>query len=708
MVEAMIKAEEQPLILVADDDEMQRFLMGESLEAEGFRVELVADGAAAVDRSEALRPDVVLLDVVMPGMDGYAACAALRAHPGGDQLPIVMVTGQDDLDSIARAYDAGATDFIAKPLNWTLLRHRIRYVCRAGSTLKQLKASEARLAEAQRIAQLGSWEWSAGDTRLQCSGEVLRIFGIPGEDDNPSLSSLLDPVHPDDRRDFESALASLDPSKPTLVTEFRLKAGDGSDRMIATHARLDDDLTDGYQTVKGTFQDVTERHLAEARLYHLAHHDSLTGLPNRSLFQDRLGQALHGARREGTEAAAFCVDIYKFKDINDTFGHNLGDRLLQHIAARLQNEIRGADTVARLSGDEFAIAQIGLMQPSGAERLSHRLLSALNKPFHVDGQELFVEGCIGVAIGPHDASEPEQLLIKADMALHRAKADGPGTCSFFEGGMDIAFRNRKTVESDLRHAVSEGWFELHYQPQVDVDSGVVIGVEALLRLRHPEKGLMMPDKFIDIAEETGMIVPIGTWVLRTACQQAVKWQRQGLPAIRVAVNLSPVQFQEANFSDTIISGLADSGLDPALLEVEITENILIRDTATVIDVLYKLKALGVQIAMDDFGTGYSSLRYLQRFPFDRIKIDRSFINELSGDPDSSAIVGAVIALSKRLNMSTTAEGIETLEQLHYLRDEGCDEAQGYYFGRPMPPADLIDHIEENLSLKPASPCLGVG
>ena len=656
MVETAIRSEDKPVILVADDDEMQRFLMGEALEAEGFRVELVTDGAAAIERVESLRPDVVLLDVVMPGMDGYAACAALRTLPFGEQLPIVMVTGQDDLDSVARAYDAGATDFIGKPLNWTLLRHRIRYIYRAGNTLKQLKASEARLAEAQRIAQLGSWEWTAGNDRVKCSPEVLRIFGLPKMHGDPPLARLLESIHPDDRSGFEGALAGLGRSEPTFAAEFRLNAEEGDDRVVAVHARVDDDPVDGRQALKGTFQDVTERRLAEARLYHLAHHDSVTGLPNRSLFQDRLDQALRRADREGVDAACCSINIHRFKDINDTFGYQIGDQLLQEIAGRLQDEVRGVDTLARLGGAEFAIAQIGIAQPKGAERLAHRVFAALSEPFEIDGQEIFADACIGVAIGPNDANDPEQLLIKADMALHRAKADGPGTCSFFERGMDVAFRDRKSVELDLRQAISEGWFELHFQPQISIDREAVVGAEALLRLRHPKKGLMMPNSFISIAEETGLIVPIGSWVLRTACQQAMIWQHHGLPPIRVGVNLSPMQFQDAKLTETLLKDLAESGLDATLLEVEITENILIRDTATVIDVLHKLKDLGVHIAMDDFGTGYSSLRYLQRFPFDRIKIDRSFINEIDDSPDSAAIVGAMIALSKRLNMATTAEG----------------------------------------------------
>jgi len=692
MVNADVTSDHQPVILIADDDEMQRFLMREALEAEGFYIELVADGEAALQRTETLKPDVVLLDVVMPGMDGYMVCAALRASPLGEQMSIVMVTGQDDLDSVARAYDAGATDFIAKPLNLTLLRHRIRYVYRAGNTLKQLKASEARLAEAQRIAQLGSWEWPVGAEVIACSPEVSRIFRLPKDSETIPIGGLLERMYESDAKEFETDLKQLQSSKPTLASEYRLKLQDESDCFIAIHARIDGDVPDGQQIVKGTFQDITEQRLAEARLYRLANHDALTGLPNRSLFKDRLGEALKRAQREGVDAAAFCIDINRFKDINDTFGHAVGDKLLQQIGARLQNEVRGTDTVARLVGDEFAIAQIGLMQPAAAERLSKRLLSVLRDPFEIDGHELFVAGSIGVAIGPHDASQPDDLLTKADVALHRAKADGHGACQFFEGGMDLAVRSRKAVELDIRRAIAEDWLELHYQPQVAVDSGKMIGVEALIRLRHPEKGLMMPDTFIGIAEETGLILPIGSWVLKTACQQAMSWRQQGLPALRVAVNLSPMQFRESDLTETVIAALAESSLEPSFLEVEITENILIRDTATVTDVLHKFKALGIQIAMDDFGTGYSSLKYLQHFPFDRIKIDRSFIKDIHEDQDSAAIVGAVIALSKRLNMSTTAEGVETLEQLNYLKKESCDEAQGYYFGRPMPASELFEKV----------------
>jgi diguanylate cyclase (GGDEF)-like protein len=386
----------------------------------------------------------------------------------------------------------------------------------------------------------------------------------------------------------------------------------------------------------------------------------------------------------------------RFKDINDSLGHVAGDALLRELAQRLQNEIRGSDTVARLGGDEFAIIQIGVVQPVNAESLAQRLLAAVIEPFDAEGHEVFANISLGVALGPTDGDDAERLLIKADMALYRAKGEGRGVCRFYEEGMDESFRTRKRIEDDLRRGLAEGWFELHYQPQVAVDDSRIVGVEALLRFRHPERGLIMPDRFIPIAEETGLIVPIGRWVLQEACRQATAWQKEGLPPIRVAVNLSPAQFRGPDLVATVTKALDDARLDPALLEVEITENVLIRDTVTVLEVLQRLQALGVKIAMDDFGTGYSSLSYLQRFPFDRIKIDRSFVQGLSDNQDSAAIVGAVVALGRSLKMATTAEGVETLRQFIYLKQEACDEVQGFYFGRPVPADQLAEVLRRGV------------
>ena len=680
-----------PLVLIADDDEMQRLLISKTLKKNGFRVRETEDGEEAVAAFHDDSYELVLLDVTMPKASGYEACATIRSTAKGAHVPILMMTGQKDLDSIDRAYEVGATDFIAKPITWRLLGHRVRYLHRAGLTMSDLRASQQELAEAQRIAKLGSWRWKRGQRSLRISSEVQRIFAIESTEGNLSLDDLLGATHPDDRGVLEDLYFKPVDAGVEIAVDIRI--GDSpSFRTVAVQARTEPD-EEGVAILKGTFQDVTERRATEARLHYLAHHDPLTGLPNRSLLNDRLEQALARARRDGTEIAVLCIDIDRFKDINDTYGHNAGDELLIEVASRLQAEVRGSDTIARLGGDEFAIIQVGIGQPHGANTLCHRLLEALTQPYELGGQRVPAGCSIGVAMFPADADGAEALLIKADMALYRAKADGRGTSRFFELGMDKVFRNRKRIEEDLRLALDGGWFELHYQPQIAVQSEEIVGVEALLRLRHPTKGLVPPGDFMTVAEETGLIVPIGRWVLKKACADAATWRRKDGRPIRVAVNLSPIQFRQPTLVDDVENALLNATLDPALLEIEITESVLLHDTALVLETLDRLKRIGVLIAMDDFGTGYSSLSYLQRFPFDRIKIDQSFIRELSSNPDAAAIVRAVIALGRSLNISTTAEGVETAPQFAYLKGEVCDEVQGYYFDKPLTAATLIDRLE---------------
>ncbi len=681
-----------PLVLVADDDQMQRLFIRKTLKPNGFRIREAADGELAVAAFLEDTYELILLDVTMPKASGYEACAAIRATTRGAHIPILMMTGQKDLDSIDRAYEVGATDFIAKPITWRLLGHRVRYLHRAGIAMNDLRMSQQELAEAQKIANLGSWKWRKDCNLFRCSSEVERIFAIDKADGSLCLDDLLGATHPEDRPSLANLYSGhLDTGAEAAID---IRVGDGvAFRTIAIKARTESD-DDGCTTLKGTFQDVTERRATEARLHYLAHHDSLTSLPNRSLLNDRLKQALARAKREGTTIAVLCVDIDRFKDINDTYGHGAGDELLIEVARRLQAEVRGSDTVARLGGDEFAVIQVGIDQPQGANSICHRLLDALAQPFDLGGRRVPAGCSIGVAMFPVDADDPEQLLIKADMALYRAKADGRGTSRFFENGMDEAFRNRKRIEEDLRCALENDWFELHYQPQIAVESEEIVGVEALLRLRHPTQGLVPPGGFIAVAEETGLIVPIGHWVLRTACADAATWRRRDGRPIRVAVNLSPMQFRQPDLVQDVKNAIVDANLDPTLLEIEITESVLLHDTVLVLDTLHQLKLLGVQIAMDDFGTGYSSLSYLQRFPFDRIKIDQSFIQGLSSNPDAAAIVRAVVALGRSLNISTTAEGVETAPQFAYLKGEVCDEVQGYYFDRPLTAAILIERLQE--------------
>ncbi|MGE0063348.1 MAG: EAL domain-containing protein [Xanthobacteraceae bacterium] len=428
-----------------------------------------------------------------------------------------------------------------------------------------------------------------------------------------------------------------------------------------------------------TYEDVTERQQAETKIMHMARHDALTNLPNRVLFRETMEAAL----ASGDKLAVLFLDLDRFKSVNDTLGHPVGDALLCEVTRRLQLTVRGADTVARLGGDEFAIIQMGGI-PGQATDLAVRIIEAISEPFDIMGHQVVIGTSVGIAVAPTDGNEPDQLLRNADMALYRAKSDGRGTYHFFHPEMDSALQARRSLELDLRKALGNGEFELYYQPIVKLETGVPSGFEALLRWRHPEHGLVSPDKFIPIAEEIGVIVSIGDWVLKQACLDAAAWPDN----LSVAVNLSAVQFRSPTLALSVVSALGTSGLAPGRLELEITETVLLQDDKSVLDTLHQMRDLGVKISMDDFGTGYSSLSYLRSFPFDKIKIDRSFINELGKKEDCVAIIRAVSRLGLSLGMITTAEGVETKEQLDILRAEGCTQGQGYYFSPPRPVSEV--------------------
>ena len=419
---------------------------------------------------------------------------------------------------------------------------------------------------------------------------------------------------------------------------------------------------------------------ALTRASYLAAHDLLTGLPNRSLFGDRLHQALAMARRESTPLAVLCLDLDRFKEVNDTLGHAAGDRLLKIVAGRMTAVLRESDTLARLGGDEFAVVQPKAVQPEAADGLARRLIEVLEEPIELDGHSVTVGVSIGIAMADQSGSaDPTQLMRDADLALYQAKESGRGGYSFFAPEMNRKLRERRALEADLRTALAQGDFRLAYQPQVNLDTGEVTGAEALLRWERPGVGNVPPDQFIALAEETGLIGPIGTWALQEACREAASWPEH----VSVAVNVSPVQFRQPGLFEAVVAALDASGLSPDRLEIEITEGVLLKDTDGTLATLRRLREVGVKIAMDDFGTGYSSLGYLQKFPFDKVKIDRSFVRHLGDDRSAEAIVRAVVGMSHALGVRTIAEGVETEEQAEMLRMKGCQAVQGYLFGRPM-------------------------
>jgi diguanylate cyclase (GGDEF)-like protein/PAS domain S-box-containing protein len=463
--------------------------------------------------------------------------------------------------------------------------------------------------------------------------------------------------------------------------DWRHVKADGSEIQVLTFGRrVEFEGRDGYLVA---VVDITERRKAEARIAHMAHHDSLTNLPNRELYQQRLRQALALAE-PGKHVAVLCVDLDLFKNVNDSFGHPTGDLLLKQVAERLRTEVRGNNVAARLGGDEFAIVLAAGISPKEASDFADRLIRVLSDRYEIDGIEAVVGASIGIALSPGDGTTWEELMRSADMALYRAKSDGRGVHRFFEREMDRQAQKRRDMERDLRAAFANGEFELHYQPLIDIVANRISGFESLLRWRQPDKGMVSPAEFIPVAEDIGLIVALGEWVLREACTEAAKWPGD----IKVAVNLSPVQFRSRNLVQAVVSALAHSGLSPRRLELEITETVFLAETEANLAILHQLRELGVGISMDDFGTGYSSLSYLRSFPFDKIKIDRSFVKDLANRSDCVAIVRAISGLGRSLNITTTAEGVETVDQLDWLRAEGCNEVQGYLFSAAQPAGEI--------------------
>jgi len=436
-----------------------------------------------------------------------------------------------------------------------------------------------------------------------------------------------------------------------------------------------------------TYEDATERHRTQARVAHMALHDSLTDLPSRVLFRERMSEGLNEVATAGGTMAVLCLDLDNFKTVNDRLGHAAGDRLLRWVAARLKEQAGEHDTVARLGGDEFALIHRG-PQPESAERLAHRLVEIIGRPPALENQSAHVGVSIGIAVAPDHGLDADELMKCADLALYGAKAKGRGAYQLFEPAMEEQARARHALEADLRGALEAREFHLMFQPQVRLDTSELTGFEALLRWRHPRRGMVSPAEFIPIAEETGLIVPIGEWVLRAACATAASW-----PDVTIAVNLSPVQFRARGLVGLVTSALAEAGLPPHRLELEVTETALLDDSEATIEILHQLRALGLRVSLDDFGVGYSSLSYLRKFPFDRIKIDRSFVGTLGESPESVAIVRTIASLGSVLGVETTAEGVETVEQLDFVRECGCTAVQGYYFGRPCPAAEAGRVIE---------------
>ena len=550
---------------------------------------------------------------------------------------------------------------------------------------QQLQQSEARFRALTELS--ADWYWEQDrDFRFTKFSE-----GMTAE----RLRSMLGQTRWDGRTvrgvseaQWEAHRQALQRHEPFRNFTYQIEVAPGQLRVFSASGSPVFDEHGEFAGYRGVGSDITERLAAEQQIEFLSYHDPLTGLPNHLLLQDRFQQLRDRATRARDRLALLYLDLDNFKSINDSLGHEAGDALLRQVAQRLLSCSGEGATVSRQGGDEFSILVPGLNQADDVSALASRIMEALQRPFQIGSQEISTSASMGVALFPDDGDGFEPLRQKADVAMYQAKQVGRNTFRFFDATMNVEAAEHLRLRNGLRRALEAGEFELHYQPQFDLQSGAITGAEALLRWRHPELGLVPPARFIPVAEDSGLIVPIGAWVLQQACAQAMRWQRAGLPPLTVAVNLSAVQFRRGDLEQSVRSALQSSGLSPAWLELELTESILIQNTEQVLDSLRRFKQLGLQLSIDDFGTGYSSLSYLKRFDIDKLKIDQSFVRDLASDPDDAAIVRAVIQMAHSLNLKTIAEGVETADMVARLRAFGCDQGQGYHFARPMPAAEM--------------------
>ena len=858
----MDQMDKPPLILVADDDRGTRLVIKTAMAQNGFDVAEAENGQAAVAVFDKLRPDLVLLDVVMPVMDGFEACRQLRRHPQGASVPIVIITATEDIEAIREAYEAGATDFIAKPFNRIVLRERVRYMLRASSTARQLHQSRELLARAQSTARLGSFSYRPGAAILQVSDEFRRIFALPETPQEVPLQTdafqtvawdaLWQQIHPQDRESLAPLLREAQSSGTGFREDIRIAGGWPENRfaMLQIDAETESDGT--VLRLTGIAQDITERKLAELlesdqnqilqriarkeplekifnkiagllerqwprsagvlsrveeggvqgifapglpdgylqamrhtslstengtcaaaaalgqpamatdvatstfwralrgtaldngirssvavpifsgtgqvlgtvglmrrhvrqttsaelgllkrianlaalameqhhlaqRLVYQAQHDPLTGLTNRAALNSWFAQILKQISRMPAPGAYMLLDLNRFKQVNDSMGHPLGDHLLQAVADRLRESVRDSDILSRVGGDEFVLVMPEIQDENDAVRAAGRILEAFKVPFAVDSRNLQMDVSIGITLFPQDGSDPTELHRNADIAMYVAKNKGGSRFHLFDAEMQEAVVQRLQMENDLRKAMERNEFELHYQPQLDLVSNRLVVLEALIRWNHPQRGRIPAERFISVAEESRLIIPIGRWVLAEACRQSMAWQAEGLPPIRVAVNASAVQFSETDFAEIVQEILAQTGLDPCLLEIEITETVVLKDLEKACSNLQRLKDMGVTTTLDDFGTGYSSITYLRRMPLDCLKIDKSFIRDLEIVPGrkdcrNTNFVQAFATLARNLNLHLVAEGIETEAQSRVLKELGYTIGQGFLFSVPL-------------------------
>jgi len=688
----------KPVILIVDDDKLMRSVLQDSLKSAGFEVTSVADGDSAIHSIASVKPDLVLLDMIMPGKDGCETCREIRTLPGGAYLPVLMITGMDNADSIHRAFEAGATDFITKPVNAELLAHRVRYMLRASQNVRNLAESQARL----EMLKVAVDSLPIGITFSDVKGIIA--YSNPAEARMHGYE--VDELVGKEARKFSTS----NRCRPLAADQLKelgvwrresvnvRKSGEEFPALLTSISVCDNEKN--YLGIITTCEDISERKVAEEKIRQLAYYDTLTGLPNRGMFLERLHQTLSQAQRDHDKVNLVFLDLDNFKDVNDTQGHDVGDRLLRMVADRLTACMRDSDVLARLGGDEFVVVCPSVATQESVAAVVQRIQSIFIDPFEVDGRQIYSSASIGIAVYPDDSQDASTLFRCADTAMYQAKNEGRAQFRFFSPELNQKILQRVALENSLRKGLEKREFFLHYQPLWDLKSSRMVGVEVLLRWQSSDFGLMQPSTFISLLEDSGLINNIGEWVLRTACTQVRDWALAGHDNLKMAVNVSGKQLKNPKFLEVLSLIIQETGVDPRNLELEFTESVIMENVDTTIEIFQKLKDMGIQLSIDDFGTGYSSLNYLKHFPVDRIKIDKSFVADVNRNESDAAIIEAIVSMAQSLSLRVVAEGVENSDQLHSITRLGCDEVQGFYLAMPMHAEDLVENLGKKHGKQP--------
>lgn len=684
----------RPLVLVVDDDNHLRNTLRQALEAAGFAVAEASSGPEGLALVGELKPALILLDAMMPASDGLEICRILHERPASRFLPVVMMAEGDDPAVAQRAYEAGASDFLAKPVDTSRLGLRLRFLLRSDKNLQELREVHERLNRTQRQARLGGWEWPAGSDQLELSTEAARLYGL--NDSRVPVEALLAQIASEDRTRIEKAFSGARQEGVPFALDHRVRMADGSIRYLHSQVQVGEAGGNGEFTLGGTCQDVSQRRRFEEKIHFLAHYDPLTGLPNRLLFNELLAYIIAYARRQKHQLAILFLDLDHFKAINQSLGHRAGDDLLRQVAERLKSVIRKTDfiarqardefpqSVARLGGDEFSIWLPDVEEVQDVMKVLSRVRKALDYPFRLDGQEISISSSIGIVFYPQDGADVEALLENAETAMHHAKQEAHVPYHFFSGLMNSTARRLLAMEENLRRALERNELLLYFQPRLELASGRIVGAEAMLRWPYPGEGLVMPEEIIPLAEDCGLIAQLGEWMLHAACSQAVRWQEEGVAPLEMTIHLASQQFWKEHLATSIARVLAETGLDPRWLHLELTEGILRQNRARILSTLNFLQNLGAGISLADFGTGYSSLGSLKHLPLNDLKIDQTFTRDLTQHQEAAALVRTVINLGHSLGWRVIAEGVDNETQVAPLRAGGCDCIQGRLVKGPLP------------------------